>query len=291
MKRVHTHYDNLKVARDAPAEVIRAAYKTLSQRFHPDRNPGNPKAARAMAIINSSYDVLSDPGRRRSHDLWILEQEQDSDDSVRDQRLASQSPPQKSVIDQRQLPGAVRGFLAYVLWCSFVIAGLLIWAWFTDGPSEPRAGPKPYQSNPALVRPAYTRPTHAPNGASWPTSADYVVGYAQLHTEGLSTVTVDNTRNDSDVFVKLVSLDGEQAYPVRVFYIPASASFTLNKVTPGTYDIRYRDLTQGGLSRSESFTIAELRTRDGTQYDNLTLTLYKVKHGDFTMFPLSESEF
>ncbi|MCS6804710.1 MAG: DnaJ domain-containing protein, partial [Blastocatellia bacterium] len=41
MPKLHTHYDNLKVARNAPPEVIRAAYKTLSQRFHPDRNPGD----------------------------------------------------------------------------------------------------------------------------------------------------------------------------------------------------------------------------------------------------------
>jgi hypothetical protein len=33
MKRLHTHYDNLKVAQNAPPEVIRAAYKTLSQNF------------------------------------------------------------------------------------------------------------------------------------------------------------------------------------------------------------------------------------------------------------------
>lgn len=75
MAPVHTHYDNLKVARSAPPEVIRAAYKALSQRFHPDRNPGITEAARIMAIINTSYDVLSDPEKRRQHDQWIMEVE------------------------------------------------------------------------------------------------------------------------------------------------------------------------------------------------------------------------
>ena len=55
-----THYDNLKVARDAPSEVIRAAYRALTQRYHPDRNP-DPEAARIMQIINRAYEVLSDP--------------------------------------------------------------------------------------------------------------------------------------------------------------------------------------------------------------------------------------
>jgi curved DNA-binding protein CbpA len=69
--KVRTHYDNLKVARDAPSEVIRAAYKSLSQKYHPDRNPGDPKASRTMAIINAAYRVLSNPDLRRKHDEWI----------------------------------------------------------------------------------------------------------------------------------------------------------------------------------------------------------------------------
>lgn len=61
MRILRTHYDNLKVARDAPVEVIRAAYRTLSQKYHPDRNDGDPRAARIMVLLNKSYAVLSDP--------------------------------------------------------------------------------------------------------------------------------------------------------------------------------------------------------------------------------------
>ncbi|HJV72765.1 MAG TPA: J domain-containing protein [Noviherbaspirillum sp.] len=75
MARVHTHYDNLKVARNAPPEVIRAAYKTLSQKHHPDRNGNSENAIRIIQIINSAYDVLSDPGKRREHDEWIARAE------------------------------------------------------------------------------------------------------------------------------------------------------------------------------------------------------------------------
>jgi curved DNA-binding protein CbpA len=69
--KVRTHYDNLKVARDAPPEVIRAAYKSLSQKYHPDRNSGDPNASKTMAIINAAYRVLSDPDLRKKHDEWI----------------------------------------------------------------------------------------------------------------------------------------------------------------------------------------------------------------------------
>lgn len=71
MARIHTHYDNLKVARNAPPEVIRAAYKTLSQKYHPDRNPDSPNAIRIIQMINLAYETLSDPVKRQEHDEWI----------------------------------------------------------------------------------------------------------------------------------------------------------------------------------------------------------------------------
>ena len=78
MAKVRTHYDNLKVARNAPPEVIRGAYKSLSQKYHPDQNPGDPDAARIMALINEAYRVLSDPVKREEHDQWIRRAESDS---------------------------------------------------------------------------------------------------------------------------------------------------------------------------------------------------------------------
>ena len=79
MGKIHTHYDNLKVSRMAPQEVIRAAYKALSQKYHPDKNPGDEKAARIMAIVNSAYGTLSDPLRRKEHDEWIAAEEWEVD--------------------------------------------------------------------------------------------------------------------------------------------------------------------------------------------------------------------
>ena len=75
MSQIHTHYDNLKVARNAPPEIIRAAYKTLSQKFHPDRNPDKPNATRTFQLISHAYEVLSDPAKRRAHDEWIIAEE------------------------------------------------------------------------------------------------------------------------------------------------------------------------------------------------------------------------
>lgn len=75
LKTIHTHYDNLKVTRNAPPEVIKAAYRVLAQKYHPDMNGGNPDATRVMGIINEAYETLKDPLRRAEHDAWIDREE------------------------------------------------------------------------------------------------------------------------------------------------------------------------------------------------------------------------
>jgi curved DNA-binding protein CbpA len=306
MASIHTHYDNLKVTRNAPPEVIRAAYKTLSQKYHPDRHPGNADAERVMALINMSYQVLSDPVQRAEHDRSIDRQEaasQTAGPSVSRPPAAQGAPGptaqrrshyQEAALAPPQPPsnkGAslVSHMLRY--WALYGIAALITWSLATEKPSAPPVGPKPYQAIKTPAAPAFVRPDFAPNSQPWPVAAGYVKGYQQLHANGLSTVTVDNSKNDSEVFVKLVSLDGAQAYPVRQFYIPAFGRFTLNKVTAGSYDVRYRDLGTGGLSRSEAITLNEVHDDEGAQFSNFTMTLYKVKNGNMQTYGLLDAEF
>src|SRR3546814_6380295 len=45
---------------------------------------------------------------------------------------------------------------------------------------------------------AYVRPAIAPSGYVWPANADYVAGYKRDWEDGLSRVTVDNSRNESE---------------------------------------------------------------------------------------------
>ncbi|MEI8325121.1 MAG: J domain-containing protein [Betaproteobacteria bacterium] len=74
MEKVHTHYDNLRVTRNAPVEVIRAAFRALAQKHHPDVNP-SADSVRVMKLYNEAWAVLGDSIRRAEHDQWIREQE------------------------------------------------------------------------------------------------------------------------------------------------------------------------------------------------------------------------
>ena len=326
MAKVHSHYENLKVARDAPPEVIRAAYRSLSQKYHPDRNPGNSDASRIMVALNVAFETLSDPAKRQEHDQWIAASEANqsadqasqgnSNSPPRDRaftvdeekfRQASKTRQSPSYQTAKDFARTLRSpnlslfrkaglFLAHLFrnWLWYGIGAFAILGVLNDKPKAPPPGPKPYVaasvSAPAST-PAYVRPAAAPNGRPWPMSSAYITGYQHLHNNGLSSVTIDNSQNDSEVFVKLVSLDGPQAYPVRTFLVSARGSFTLGQVTAGNYDIRYRDLDTGGLSRSEAFSLEETPTDKGTQFSNMTMTLYKVRDGNMQTYGLAESEF
>jgi curved DNA-binding protein CbpA len=61
-------YKTLKISRDAPDEVVRAAYKVLASKYHPDKNPGDDASARMMQHINDAYALLSNPIRRSEYD-------------------------------------------------------------------------------------------------------------------------------------------------------------------------------------------------------------------------------
>ncbi|RJQ50743.1 MAG: J domain-containing protein [Actinobacteria bacterium] len=64
------HYKALEVHPHASPEVIDKAYRILSLKHHPDRQPAVSRkaATEKMQRLNEAYAVLSDPQRRRCYD-------------------------------------------------------------------------------------------------------------------------------------------------------------------------------------------------------------------------------
>ena len=75
-----SHYDTLGVAKDASTEDIKAAYRRLAQRYHPDKNQGEAAAGAAAMFLDvqKAYEVLSDPERRAQYDATGSDQRQQS---------------------------------------------------------------------------------------------------------------------------------------------------------------------------------------------------------------------
>lgn len=62
------YYELLGVSVDAPNEVIKAAYRALSKKYHPDVCTDISNAGELMQQINVAYDTLSDPQKREQYD-------------------------------------------------------------------------------------------------------------------------------------------------------------------------------------------------------------------------------
>ncbi len=306
MAKIHTHYDNLKVARGAPGEVVRAAYKALSQKYHPDKNPGDEKAARIMAIVNTAYNTLSDPVRRKEHDEWIASEEWEVEwlessgaeegaprtrpDSW-EPRVPEARPRARLLRDPRWWLGLASCFVAGAAATVFLVEpprgklpAALAWAGKPDPvaaerverpdrPDRPdelgtdastegwarRFGGEGKEPPPEIKALAVTQlvvPAHAPDcgtdlqtlnapsGDPWPAESGYLPGYPYGNGGSEMQVLVDNSANASPIFVKLYDLDRRSN--VRHAYVQPRATFLIDKLTAGKYEVRYQNIIVGG---------------------------------------------
>jgi DnaJ-class molecular chaperone len=63
------HYKTLGLLHDAEDVVIKAAYKALAQKYHPDRHLSNKVENTAkMVLLNESYAVIGNPPLRKMYD-------------------------------------------------------------------------------------------------------------------------------------------------------------------------------------------------------------------------------
>lgn len=62
------YYSILGVSKTATEKEIKQAFRKLAREYHPDVNPGDPKAEGRFKEINEAYEVLSDAEKRRKYD-------------------------------------------------------------------------------------------------------------------------------------------------------------------------------------------------------------------------------
>src|SRR5262245_63912620 len=62
------YYKTLGVSRSASAKEIKAAFRKLARKHHPDVNPGDKQAEARFKEINEAYEVLSHPDKRKRYD-------------------------------------------------------------------------------------------------------------------------------------------------------------------------------------------------------------------------------
>ena len=64
------YYYILGISREATEKDIKAAYRKLARKYHPDVNPGNKAAEEKFKEINQAYEVISDVEKRKKYDQY-----------------------------------------------------------------------------------------------------------------------------------------------------------------------------------------------------------------------------
>ena len=70
MSTKRCYYETLECQKGATVEALKASYRKLAMRFHPDKNPGDHTAEVKFKEINEAYDVLKDDQKRAAYDRF-----------------------------------------------------------------------------------------------------------------------------------------------------------------------------------------------------------------------------
>lgn len=76
-----TYYEILGIEENATQEQIKAAYRTLAKKYHPDVNNA-PNASAFFRLIQEAYETLNDPLKREKYDHPIQNNAEDSENGI-----------------------------------------------------------------------------------------------------------------------------------------------------------------------------------------------------------------
>ena len=62
------YYKILGVSEDADAKEIKAKYRKLAMKYHPDRNPNDKKAEEMFKTVSEAYEILGDENKRKKYE-------------------------------------------------------------------------------------------------------------------------------------------------------------------------------------------------------------------------------
>src|SRR5450759_370093 len=65
------YYEVIGLSRNANQKEIDAACYRLAEKYRPERNPGDPLAAKNFALIDDVYETLGSPSRRATYDTTL----------------------------------------------------------------------------------------------------------------------------------------------------------------------------------------------------------------------------
>ena len=135
-----TYYDILGIERNADTQQIKAVYRKLALRYHPDRNPGDRNALERFKRITEAYGILIDPVKRVDYDRFLDRADEVKragagfsgcryEDLLRD---IFRNPEAREAFEQMAKGGNIRmdeRFMKHIFSGGFLFGGMFIGFW------------------------------------------------------------------------------------------------------------------------------------------------------------------
>ncbi|MGV0958247.1 MAG: hypothetical protein ACOYB1_00275 [Limnohabitans sp.] len=122
------------------------------------------------------------------------------------------------------------------------------------------------------------------------TYTGYVKGSLQGSQGGLSTFTVDNRQGGADAIARLY-LNGSKP-AVRSMYVRSGDTFKAESLLPGNYVLRYRFIgSEDTFEADRIMSLKQVEGESGTQYSNVTVTLFKQVGGNLNTKKVPADQF
>ncbi len=276
MKNLSSHYETLNVSKDASQDEIRASYVSLCKMFHSD--------ATMVAELSRSFEILK-AAAVETETLPELPALPEIPVVTNISEILEMKRRQREEQDRE----ASRGSSLKVAAMIALVVGISAFGIFSYKNTLSRI--KVLDVEGIIAKTTYVRPLTAPNGSAFPETTSYVSCYALGKNDGNSSLLVNNTKNDHDVYLKLISLDNNKSAAVRHVLIKGKTDFKIENLATGNYEIQYMDLVAGLVGRSIIFSVEESKTETGIKATNLVVNLRTAISGVLNVENVSIAEF
>lgn len=118
----------------------------------------------------------------------------------------------------------------------------------------------------------------------------YLKGSPKAAQDGMSTFTVDNSKGGADAVARLYFNGAKPA--VRSMYVRTGHIFKAESLSPGNYVLRYRFVgSEETYEADRLIVLKQVKTETGTQFSNVTVTLFREVGGNLNTKKVSPDQF
>ncbi len=240
------YYIVLGVKNTASFEEIKAAYRALAKKYHPDKNADNKAAEDFFKEVQQAYAVLSNPEKRKKFDLkfnYSSQQKQSTNHTAyrgNAYQYAQQEAYYKKQYQNTQTKGAgsvnkKKDPSEKIQIAASIVVAIILLSFIISYSSEDSKKNNSVANKHSIKIDEPFHPEELTNIAPFDSPYTYFFGDEISDIESMNNITV-HTSSLSEAIVCLINSDNNKT--IRNQYIGRHSTFKLNNIPNGNYFLK-----------------------------------------------------